>query len=440
MKIQNNQQGVITDASQNNQQGVITDQNEINKFLSVKEPVGKTVVRFKENFAVPVSPSNPYYSLFFHSSFDGFQESIANEIDGHRRFEELMSSEASKIENIQAQQMRVKNISTADKKLAKSIADIDQEKNNIITNAETEKDDAITSVNASCLAKISEAEQILNSAKEKKEKEFKPNNFLSSMSKANTSIGFSSRSSDGYFSKQDSSSPKRLNQDLKEIHTTIYSSSVSGFKINGRGFGYYSSTGHSHYSGPLTLNPNNYINQIQYSPNVYYKHTYRSLHYIKFKTNSGQFLEGGKRVAYLTTLDDIRLIRILQGRYKDNLMVNLTLYYIPNYTKQLAKLKEDFIAEHTKDEQVQFGIAKENAETQRKQKCDVAVERYNEAISQAKTQEEAKYSLVKEQHTTDKKLAEINLSRTVLCLVKQTLVVFESDYGNSFRRANQCLV
>ena len=47
MKIQNNQQGVITDASQNNQhasqnnqQGVITGQNEINKFLSVQEPVG----------------------------------------------------------------------------------------------------------------------------------------------------------------------------------------------------------------------------------------------------------------------------------------------------------------------------------------------------------------------------------------------------------------
>ena len=39
MKIQNNQQGVITDASQNNQQGVITGQNEINKFLSVQKPV-----------------------------------------------------------------------------------------------------------------------------------------------------------------------------------------------------------------------------------------------------------------------------------------------------------------------------------------------------------------------------------------------------------------
>ena len=31
MKIQNNQQGVITDASQNNQQGVITGQNQINR-------------------------------------------------------------------------------------------------------------------------------------------------------------------------------------------------------------------------------------------------------------------------------------------------------------------------------------------------------------------------------------------------------------------------
>ena len=117
MKIQNNQQGVITDASQNNQQGVITDQNEINKFLSVKEPVGESVVRFKENFAVPVSPSNPYYSLFFHSSFDGFQESIANEIDGHRRFEELMSSEASKIENIEARNTLTKNIADANLKL-----------------------------------------------------------------------------------------------------------------------------------------------------------------------------------------------------------------------------------------------------------------------------------------------------------------------------------
>ena len=58
---QNNQQGVITDASQNNQQGVITGQNEINKFLSVQEPVGESVVRFKENFAVPVSPSNLLY-------------------------------------------------------------------------------------------------------------------------------------------------------------------------------------------------------------------------------------------------------------------------------------------------------------------------------------------------------------------------------------------
>ena len=61
MKIQNNQQGVITDASQNNQQDVITGQNEINKFLSVQSPVGESVVRFKENFAVPVSPSIHLY-------------------------------------------------------------------------------------------------------------------------------------------------------------------------------------------------------------------------------------------------------------------------------------------------------------------------------------------------------------------------------------------
>ena len=97
MKIQNNQQGVITDASQNNQQGVITGQNQINKFLSVQEPVGKTVVRFKENFAIPISPSNPYYSLFFHSSFDGFSENITNEINSQRELEGLKNSDISKI-------------------------------------------------------------------------------------------------------------------------------------------------------------------------------------------------------------------------------------------------------------------------------------------------------------------------------------------------------
>ena len=45
MKIQNNQQGVITDASQNNQQGVITDQNEIESFLSKKFVVLKILLQ-----------------------------------------------------------------------------------------------------------------------------------------------------------------------------------------------------------------------------------------------------------------------------------------------------------------------------------------------------------------------------------------------------------
>ena len=92
MKIQNNQQGVITDASQNNQQGVITGQNEINKFLSVQEPVGESVVRFKENFAVPVSPSNPYYPLFFHPELSEFKENIANEVSRLEKLNNLQSS------------------------------------------------------------------------------------------------------------------------------------------------------------------------------------------------------------------------------------------------------------------------------------------------------------------------------------------------------------
>ena len=91
---QNNQQGVITDASQNNQQGVITGQNEINKFLSVQEPVGESVVRFKENFAVPVSPSNPYYPLFFHPELS-FKENIANEVS---RLEKLNNLKPALIE------------------------------------------------------------------------------------------------------------------------------------------------------------------------------------------------------------------------------------------------------------------------------------------------------------------------------------------------------
>ena len=110
MKIQNNQQGVITDASQNNQQGVITGQNQINKFLSVQEPVGKTVVRFKENFAIPISPSNPYYSLFFHSSFDGFSENITNEINSQRELEGLKNSDISK--NIKSRNKLNSNIAT----------------------------------------------------------------------------------------------------------------------------------------------------------------------------------------------------------------------------------------------------------------------------------------------------------------------------------------
>ena len=98
MKIQNNQQGVITDASQNNQQGVITGQNEINKFLSVQEPVGESVVRFKENFAVPVSPSNPYYPLFFHPELSEFKENIANEVSRLEKLNNLQSSKPALIE------------------------------------------------------------------------------------------------------------------------------------------------------------------------------------------------------------------------------------------------------------------------------------------------------------------------------------------------------
>ena len=95
---QNNQQGVITDASQNNQQGVITGQNEINKFLSVQEPVGESVVRFKENFAVPVSPSNPYYPLFFHPELSEFKENIANEVSRLEKLNNLQSSKPALIE------------------------------------------------------------------------------------------------------------------------------------------------------------------------------------------------------------------------------------------------------------------------------------------------------------------------------------------------------
>ena len=98
MKIQNNQQGVITDASQNNQQGVITGQSEINKFLSVQEPVGESVVRFKENFAVPVSPSNPYYPLFFHPELSEFKENIANEVSRLEKLNNLQSSKPALIE------------------------------------------------------------------------------------------------------------------------------------------------------------------------------------------------------------------------------------------------------------------------------------------------------------------------------------------------------
>ena len=98
MKIQNNQQGVITDASQNNQQGVITGQNEINKFLSVQSPVGESVVRFKENFAVPVSPSNPYYPLFFHPELSEFKENIANEVSRLEKLSDLQSSKPALIE------------------------------------------------------------------------------------------------------------------------------------------------------------------------------------------------------------------------------------------------------------------------------------------------------------------------------------------------------
>ena len=49
-------------------------------------------MRFKENFAVPVSPSNPYYPLFFHPELSEFKENIANEVSRLEKLNNLQSS------------------------------------------------------------------------------------------------------------------------------------------------------------------------------------------------------------------------------------------------------------------------------------------------------------------------------------------------------------
>ena len=161
---------------------------------------------------------------------------------------------------------------------------------------------------------LNQAEQKYSQAKIKIERKFNPDNFLQNMKKSKQKIGWYSRSGDGYFTRQDTKTNKRLEQKLNEIVTYHRAGSLDGLKINGRNFGYHHAKDKS-----LKLYSDEYINKIEYSPNVYYKYhkykdKYRTLHYIKFITNRGRYLEGGLRKNPLKTLNDIRLFYIAEGR------------------------------------------------------------------------------------------------------------------------------
>ena len=235
---------------------------------------------------------------------------------------------------------------------------------------------------------LNQAEQKYSQAKTRIGRQFNPDDFLQNMKKSNQKIGWYSRSSDGYFTRQDTKTNKRLEQKLNEIVTYHRAGSLDGLKINGRNFGYHHAKDKS-----LKLYSDEYINKIEYSPNVYYKYhkykdKYRTLHYIKFITNRGRYLEGGLRKNPLKTLNDIRLFYIAEGRYKDNLIINLTLNYISDYTKKVAEAKHDFIEKNTSEEKSQFDI-EINAIKNQLSYREVVNQQFSEDMDQSQSYKEA---------------------------------------------------
>ena len=236
--------------------------------------------------------------------------------------------------------------------------------------------------------KLNQAEQKYSQAKIRIGRQFNPDDFLQNMKKSKQKIGWYSRSSDGYFTRQDTKTNKRLEQKLNEIVTYHRAGSLDGLKINGRNFGYHHAKDKS-----LKLYSDEYINRIEYSPNVYYKYhkykdKYRTLHYIKFITNRGRYLEGGLRKNPLKTLNDIRLFYIAEGRYKDNLTVNLTLNYISDYTKKVAEAKHEFIEKNTSEEKNQFDI-EINAIKNQLSYREVVNQQFSEDMDQSQSYKEA---------------------------------------------------
>ena len=84
---------------------------------------------------------------------------------------------------------------------------------------------------------LNRAEQKYSQAKIRIGRQFNPDDFLQNMKKSKQKIGWYSRSGDGYFTRQDTKTNKRLEQKLNEIVTYHRAGSLDGLKINGRNFG-----------------------------------------------------------------------------------------------------------------------------------------------------------------------------------------------------------
>ena len=400
--------------TQNNQQGVVTNPNQIKHFLSVQSPVGKSVVRFKENFAVPLSPSNPYYSLFFHPSFDGFQESIANETDNQRRFQELMDSEVSKIENIKARQMRAKNLADAKQKLGKTQKIADQDLEVAMTAIKQKYENTKEEANQDCENTKNTAFGILKADKEKVALQFKFSKALPYMPTRYLRIGDSAGGT------------KRTvtNEELREIY--IYTGhSLEGFKINNRRYGYHST---SSTVGPLNLTDDEYINKVEYRNHHRSSLNKRVAGYVKFTTDNAKVLVGGKTTnadGYtdrLYTYSNIRVRRIYEVKYTGGVMSSFCISFIPRYHAEYAKAKNKFIEDNTVSDKDQYDSKVEAAEMHKQVEYQEINEVYESDIEKATLQRDEIYKLADNQYDSDCEAADKQFVKDNEAAVKQTLM------------------
>ena len=423
--------------TQNNQQGVVTNPNQINKFLSVQKPVGESVVRFKENFAVPLSPSNPYYSLFFHPSFDGFQESIANETDNQRRFQELMDSEVSKIENIKARQMRAKNLADAKQKLGKTQKIADQDLEVAMTAIKQKYENAKEEVNQDCENTKNTAFGILKADKEKVALQFKFSKALPYMPTRYLRIGDSAGGT------------KRTvtNEELREIY--IYTGhSLEGFKINNRRYGYHST---SSTVGPLNLTDDEYINKVEYRNHHRSSLNKRVAGYVKFTTDNAKVLVGGKTTnadGYtdrLYTYSNIRVRRIYEVKYTGGVMSSFCISFIPSYHAEYAKAKNKFIEDNTVSDKDQYDSKVEAAEMHKQVEYQEINEVYESDIEKATLQRDEIYKLADNQYDSDCEAAdkqfvkdnEAAVKQTFMFLSQTTAVVLDERINGWYRQYQQ---